>query len=122
MSKKANFKRLIPKIGHLTPTLASRTNLWPNFIDYALRYVGGIIEPIKLDFRGLKGQFHVKKVNFRGLIAKIGHVRPLFASRTHHFHGICHGNCDLKFIGVVLELRKINFRGLESQFENLTMF
>ena len=49
----------------------------------ALRYVGGIIEPIKLDFRGLKGQFHVKKVNFRGLIAKIGHVRPILASRSH---------------------------------------
>ena len=49
----------------------------------ALRYVGGIIEPIKLDFRGLKGQFHVNKVNFRGLIAKNGHARPILASRSH---------------------------------------
>ena len=48
----------------------------------ALRYVGGLIEPIKLDFRGLKGQLHVKKVNFRGVIAKIGHVRPILASRS----------------------------------------
>ena len=49
----------------------------------ALRYVGGILELRKLDFRGLKGQFDVKKANFRGLIAKIGHLRPILASRTY---------------------------------------
>ena len=49
----------------------------------ALRFVGGILEHRKLDFRGLKGQFDVKKANFRGLIAKIGHLRPILASRTH---------------------------------------
>jgi hypothetical protein len=49
----------------------------------AQRYVGGILELRKLDFRGLKGQFDVKKANFRGLIAKIGHLRPILASRTH---------------------------------------
>ena len=38
-----------------------------------LRYVGAILKLIKLDFRGLKGQFDVKKVNLRGIIAKIGH-------------------------------------------------
>ena len=49
----------------------------------ALRYVEGILEHRKLDFRGLKGQFDVKKANFRGLIAKIGHYRPILATRTH---------------------------------------
>ena len=37
----------------------------------------------KLDFRGLKGQFDVKKANFRELIAKIGHYRPISASKLH---------------------------------------
>ena len=49
----------------------------------ALKYVGEILEHRKLDFRGLKGQFDVKKANFRGLIAKIGHLRPILASRTY---------------------------------------
>ena len=49
----------------------------------SLRYVGGALVLIKLDFRGLKGQFDVKKANFRGLIAKIGHLIPILASRTH---------------------------------------
>ena len=49
----------------------------------ALKYVGGILELRKLDFRGLKSQFNVKNANFRGLIAKIGHLRPILASRTH---------------------------------------
>ena len=42
----------------------------------ALRYVGNVLEHKKLDFRGLKGQFDVKKANFRGLITKIGYYRP----------------------------------------------
>ena len=49
----------------------------------ALSYVEGVLELRKLDFRGLKGQFDVKKANFRGLIAKIGHYRPILATRTH---------------------------------------
>ena len=49
----------------------------------ALRHVGESLEIRKLDFRGLKGQFDVKKANFRRLIAKIGHLRPILASRTH---------------------------------------
>ena len=36
-----------------------------------------------LDFRGLKGQFDVKKANFRGLIAKIGRHRRILGSRTN---------------------------------------
>ena len=47
-----------------------------------LRNVGGVLEFRKFDFRGLKGQFDVKKANFRGLIAKIGHLRPILATRT----------------------------------------
>ena len=38
-----------------------------------LRYVRAILKLIKLNFRGLKGQFDVKKVNLRGLIANISH-------------------------------------------------
>ena len=49
----------------------------------ALRYVGGVLVLRKLDFRCLKGQYDAKKANFRGLIAKIGDYRPIFASRTH---------------------------------------
>ena len=46
-------------------------------------YVGGVLEFKKLGLRGLKGQFDVKKANFRGLIAKIGHYMANLASRTH---------------------------------------
>ena len=42
----------------------------------------GILELRKIGFRGLKGQFDVKKANFRGLIAKIGNLRPILAYRT----------------------------------------
>ena len=48
-----------------------------------LKYVGGILELRKLDFRGLKGQFNVKNANFKGLIAKIGPYRHILATRTH---------------------------------------
>ena len=34
------------------------------------RYVGGFLEFRKLDFMGLKGQFDVKKANFRVLKAR----------------------------------------------------
>ena len=48
-----------------------------------LRYIGGVLELRKLDFRGLKGQFGVKKANFRGLIVKTGHYWPTLSTRTH---------------------------------------
>ena len=48
----------------------------------ALKYIKEIVELRKLDFGGLEGQFDVKKVNFRGLIPKIGYLRPILTSRT----------------------------------------
>ena len=48
-----------------------------------LTYVGGVLEFIKLDFRGLNSQFDVKNADFRGLIAKIGLLRSILASKTH---------------------------------------
>ena len=48
-----------------------------------LRSLGGVLVLIKLDFRGLKGQFDVKKFNFRGLIDKIRYLRHIFPSATH---------------------------------------
>lgn len=52
-------------------------------MDCALNYVGGILEFKRFDFRGLKDLFDVEKVNFRGSIAKSGHYRTIFASRTY---------------------------------------
>ena len=43
----------------------------------------GILELIKLDFRGLREQFDAKKTNVRELIAKIGYLRPILPSRTN---------------------------------------
>ena len=34
-----------------------------------------------------------------------------------HFHEICHRNCALKYIGGILELRKVGFRGLKGLFD-----
>ena len=34
-----------------------------------------------------------------------------------HFNVLCHGNCALRYIGGVLELRKLDFRGLKGQFD-----
>ena len=48
----------------------------------ALRYVGGVQVHRNLGFRGVKGQFDVKKSNFRALIAKICHYWTILASRT----------------------------------------
>ena len=48
-----------------------------------LRYVEGFLEFRRLYFRGLKGQFDVKKANFRGLIAKIGYLKPNLFFTTH---------------------------------------
>ena len=48
----------------------------------ALRYVGWDLGVKKLDFWGLKGQFEIKRARFRGLIAKIGYLSPILATRT----------------------------------------
>ena len=48
-----------------------------------LEYVGGDLEFRELDFRGLKGQFDVKKAKFRELLAEIDHLKPTLDSRTH---------------------------------------
>ena len=61
-----------------------------------------------------------KKANFRGLIAKIACLRTILASikqAMNHFHELYHGNCTLRYIGGVLELRNINFRSLKGQFD-----
>ena len=34
-----------------------------------------------------------------------------------HFLGICHGNCALRYAGGVLEVKKLDFRGLKGQFD-----
>ena len=49
----------------------------------SLRYVGGVLELSKLDFRGVKFQINVKKDDFRGLIAKIRYLRSILAFTTH---------------------------------------
>ena len=41
-------------------------------------------------------------------------TRTLLMAR---FLGICHGNCDLRYVGEVLEFRKLDFRGLIGQFD-----
>ena len=52
----------------------------------APKYVEGILELRKLDFRGLKGHFNAKEANFRGLIAKIGHYWPILTTGTYVWH------------------------------------
>ena len=73
----------------------------------------------KLDFRGLIGQFDVKMANFRGLIAKIGHLRPILTSRTHQlpiFMDYAMG-IVLRYVGGDLGVNKLVFWGLKGQFE-----
>ena len=67
--------------GFLNPPMAQFHGLYHGNCD--LGFVGGIFELVKLEFRGLKGQFDVKKANFRGLIAKIGYLRLTLTSKTH---------------------------------------
>ena len=50
--------------------------------NYALRYVGGVLEFRKLDFRGLKGQFDVKRPNLGAQKAKTGDLGRILASRN----------------------------------------
>ena len=52
--------------------------------NYALKYVGGVLEVRKLDFRGLKCQFDVKRPNLGAQKAKISDLGPILDSRTHH--------------------------------------
>ena len=49
-------------------------------------YEKGFLEFRNLDFMDLKGQYDLKKANFRGLIAKIGYLSPILGSRTHLLH------------------------------------
>ena len=34
-----------------------------------------------------------------------------------NFHEVCHGNCALRYVGGVLDLRKLGFSGLKVQFD-----
>ena len=52
----------------------------------ALMNVGAVLEFIKLDFKGLKGQLDLKRASFRRLIPKFGHYWPILATRTHLWH------------------------------------
>ena len=51
--------------------------------NYALKYIGRVLELKKLDFGGLKSLFEVKNAIFGVLIAKIGYVWPILTSRSH---------------------------------------
>ena len=119
--KKASFRGLIPKIGHYWPIFGYKNPPMTHFHGIChgncnLRYVGGVLVLRKLYFGGLKGHIGVKRANFRGLIAKIGHYRPILTTRAH-FHVVCHGNHALRYVGGVLEYRKLDLRGLKGQFD-----
>ena len=49
----------------------------------ALQYFGGIVKLNKLGFRCANGQFEVKSPILGELIAKIGYLRPILASRAY---------------------------------------
>ena len=34
-----------------------------------------------------------------------------------YFQGLCHGNCALGYVERILQLRKLDFRGLKGQFD-----
>ena len=73
--KKGHFEPFLAKIAYLRPILASRHHFMNHFNELChrncdIRYIRGILEIIKLDFRGIKEQLDAKNVNFRGLIAK----------------------------------------------------
>ena len=73
-----------------------------------LKYIGLILEFRKLDFRGLIRQFNVKMANFRGLIGKIGHLKPILASITHQFPIFMNyvmENVPKKYAGGILKLK-----------------
>lgn len=62
--------------------------------------LGGVLKIIKLEFGGLKGQFDVTKVDFRGLKATNGYCRTILASRSLfiHLHNLCHRDYVLRYI------------------------
>ena len=83
-----------------------------------LRYVEMILKLRKLDFRGLKGQFNVKKANFRGLIPEISYLRPILTSRTYPWPIIFlfyHGIFALRHAGGILEVKKLDFGDFKCQ-------
>ena len=78
------FEPFLAIIAYVRPILASRTQLSPpkiNFHELCPKDIEGVLK--NLDFRCLKGHFDVKKANFRGLMAKIGHYWAFLVSRTH---------------------------------------
>ena len=62
------FGPFLAKIAYLRPILNSYMTYFHELYhgNCALRYVEGILKLKKLDFRGLKGQFEVKRARFRG--------------------------------------------------------
>ena len=88
--------------------------------EFDLRYVGGFLKFRKLDFGRLRGQFDVKKANFRGLIAEIGHYNHILASRINLwpiFMDYTIGIVALMYAERILELTKLNFRGFQGRFD-----
>ena len=81
----------------------------------ALRYVGGILRVKKLDFRGLKCQFEVKRASFKGLIARIDYLSAILATRTPC--GLLSWNMPWEMYPKVCwrnsRGQKIDFRGLK---------
>ena len=77
-------------------------------------YVGGVLKFRKLNLMVLRSQFDVTKVNFRGLVAKIGHLKPNLASRNHLrsiFMQYAIGTKKVMLEGGI-EFRKLNIRVL----------
>ena len=71
----AIFRSFLAKIAYLSPILTSRHHFMNHFNELChrncdIRYISGVLEIRKFDFRGIKDQLDVKNGNFRGLIAK----------------------------------------------------
>ena len=76
MSKKTILGTIFKdNFGYQNPPMANFHGIYHR--NCSPRYVGVVLVLRKLGFRGFKGQFDVKKANFRGLIAKIGHYWPI---------------------------------------------
>ena len=80
-----------------------------------LRYVGEVLEFRKLDFRGLIVQFDVKMDNFRGLIAKIGHLRSFEAKIGFKNRLLEPTNCPFSWIMSCELCPKVCWRGSRVQ-------
>ena len=72
-------------------------------------YIGGTLELRKLDFRSFEGQFAVKNANFRELTAKIPQWM-IFIDKARQI-------LLLRYIRGILELKKLDFRGLKGRFD-----